>query len=185
MGDTVAPASDTGRTFVEPEARQRVLGAVLDYPGLHVRGIARLLDLAPSHVEYHADGLVDAELITEASYAGYRRFYPRPGPAAPALADSETLALLREPVPLHILLLLIDAGPLPHGALAEKVPVAKSTLSFHLTKLVEAKVLTKGDSHAYGIRDPDHLHRLVICHRPEPELLAKHWELWIRVYRSG
>lgn len=173
-----------GAASAIPEPRLRVLGAILDYPGLHVRGIARVLGLAPSHVEYHADGLVDAELVTEAMYAGYRRFYPRLGPHAHDIRDSESLALMREPVPLHILLLLANHGPLTHGALAEDVPVAKSTLSFHLTKLTQAKLVAKEGSD-YSLFDTERMSALLIENRPEPELLARHWQLWVDLYRRG
>lgn len=167
-------------------ARRQVLETVLDYPGLRVVDIARCSSLRPNLVEYHLDALLDAELLVEATYENHRRFYPIPGPGAPSLADAEWLALLREPVPLHLALLLLDAdGPLTHTALHQQMDLAKSTLSFHLGKLVEAGLLGRPSTGGYEPSDRTRLHRLVIAHRPVPDALATHFSLWMPLYRQA
>lgn len=176
--------ADPAPSIPEPDARRRVLESVLDFPGLHVRAIARLLGASPSLVEYHAGQLLDAELITEAVHEGYRRFFPRPGPAGPSLADCSLLALLREEIPLHVTLLVLEADrPLPHKALAANVAVAKSTLSFHLAKMVEGGLIAKRSDGAYELVDAARVAELLVRWRPDPHLLSTHFALWLALYR--
>lgn len=161
-----------------------MLEAVLDHPALRAVDVARMVDLASSHVEYHLEALLDAELLVEATY-DHRRFYPASGPLAPSIKDAEWLALLREKVPLHIVLLVLSAdGPVTHVALHGQLSIAKSTLSFHLGKLVDAGVLVK-EPQGYGPSDRTRLHRLVVRHRPPPDLLGQFFHLWVPLYRDA
>jgi DNA-binding transcriptional ArsR family regulator len=156
------------------ETRRAVYQHLLEYPGLHLRELTREIDLSPTTVRYHLDTLVDADLVTRTDEDGYTRFYPRvesePGPREVVGADEkELLNLLRQRVPLGIVLHLLNEGPTPQGELAESLDVARSTASYHLDKLQEAGAVTSerdGRSVLYSLVDPVETGDLV--HRFEP-----------------
>lgn len=156
------------------ETRRAVYRHLLEYPGLHLRELTREIDLSPTTVRYHLDQLVDADLVTRTDEDGYTRFYPRveggPGPRDVVGADEkEVLNLLRQRVPLGIVLHLLTEGPTPQGELAEALDVAASTASYHLDKLREAGVVDRerqGRSVLYSLENPVEVGDLV--HRYEP-----------------
>lgn len=134
---------------LELASRRRIYQLLLDYPGLHLNDVARRLeDLSDSTVRYHLDRLVREGLVSQTQEGGYLRFYPRVegGPARRDLLDprqKRALALLRQRVPLGVVLHLLAHGPTSQGDLAVALGVAASTLAHHLDKLRDAELVTK------------------------------------------
>ena len=72
-------------TPVDPQddahMRRRILLAVEEYPGLHLRAIQRRLSTSAMLAEYHLNVLEKLGLITSNLERGYRCFFPvRAGP---------------------------------------------------------------------------------------------------------
>lgn len=168
----------------KPEVRQRVYDAIARYPGLHLRGLERQVGVSAPLVQYHVRRLEEAGFVESREQGGYVRFYPTPKARSGrlSLADQALVGLLREQVPLHIVLLLLDEGPLTHGELVERVGVAKSTLSYHLAKLAEAGIVERGEGPAVRLCDRDRVYRLLLAHAPTPDLLDAFAKLWDDLY---
>jgi DNA-binding transcriptional ArsR family regulator len=64
--------------------------------------------------------------------------------------------LLRQKIPLKIVLLLLQSSPLKHKDLQEKLELAPSTLTYHLNKLLKDNIIdlqTHGEDKGYHITD--------------------------------
>jgi predicted transcriptional regulator len=156
------------------------------YPGLHLREVARQAGMDPNHAKYHLNYLERHGLVSSREDGGHLTLFPRAqGPAGlqesvPA-GDKGTLALLRQPVPLHATLLLLDRGQASHGELEKAVPVARTTLHYHMAKLERAGVvesLREGRERIYRLRDHDLTLGLLLRYRPPDALVQGFLEAW-------
>lgn len=169
----------------KPTVRKRVYDAVRRYPGIHLREIERQTKVSAPLAQYHLRKLADEAFVEAREQGGYTRFYPtEKGKSARVVeADLPALALLREEVPLHIALLLLDLGPLAHGDLTEKAGVAKSTLSYHLAKLAEAGLVERAPgTAAVRLVDRERVYRLLLAYNPTPDLTDRFASLWEDLY---
>lgn len=168
----------------EPDVRQRVYDAIARYPGLHLRGLERQVGVSAPLVRYHVRRLEEAGFVETHEQGGYVRHYATPKARKAVLSpdDQALVGLLREQVPLHIVLLLLDEGPLTHGSLVERTGVAKSTVSYHLAKLAEAGIVERGEGPAVRLADREHVYRLLLAHAPTPDLLDAFAKLWDDLY---
>jgi DNA-binding transcriptional ArsR family regulator len=168
----------------KPEVRQRVHEAVTRYPGLHLRGLERQVGVSAPLVQYHVRRLIEAGFIESREKGGYVRFYATPKAKSARLKpeDQALVGLLREEVPLHIALLLLDEGDLTHGALVERLGIAKSTVSYHLAKLAQAEVVVRGEGAAIRLADRERVYRMLLAHEPTPDLIDAFADLWGALY---
>lgn len=169
----------------EPSIRQRVHAAIQRYPGIHVRGLERHLHVSAPLAQYHLKRLVAEGWIEGRDQGGYTRYYATgKGDDARILEqDMPLLGLLREEVPLHIALLLLDDGPQPHGAIVARTGLAKSTVSYHLAKMAEAGLVERvPGAPAIRLTDRERVYRLLLHHAPTPDLLDTFAELWEDLY---
>lgn len=167
------------------EVRQQVYDAVRKYPGIHLREIERQTGVSAPLAQYHLKKLVEEEFVEVHDQGGYARHYPTAkGKAARVMPeDMPLLGVLREQVPLHIALLLLDRGPLTHAALVAEVGAAKSTVSYHLAKLAEAGVVVRAPGEpALRLADRERVYRLLLAYRPTPGLLDAFADLWDDLY---
>lgn len=168
-----------------PDNRKRVYDAIRRYPGIHIRGLERALGLSSPLVQYHLKRLVEEGFVEAHDQGGYSRYYPTSkGKAARVTAkDVPLVGLLREEVPLHVVLLILDRGPLTHAELVEELGVAKSTASYHLAKLAEAGVIVRDSgSHRLRLAERDRVYRLLLAYQPTPDLLDSFSDLWGGLY---
>lgn len=174
MGKT-APAS----------VRQRVYDAARHYPGIHLRELERQIGESAALCQYHLGKLVEEGFVEAAEQGGYVRYFPTAkGKAASVTArDREALGLLRESVPLHIVLVLLDEGPLLHSEIVGKVGVAKSTTSYHLGKLADGGLVEREPgSKRVRLVDRERTYRLLLTYRPTPTLIEAFADLWQGLY---
>ncbi len=165
--------------------RARVLEAIVRYPGIHVRGLERQMQESAPLIQYHLKRLHADGYVENREQGGYVRYYPTPKAktARIAPADQPLLGILREEVPLHIALLLLDHGPLTHGDIVQRVGVAKSTLSYHLAKMAEAGLIDRvPGATTIRLTDRDRIYALLLAHKPTPDLLDAFAELWDDLY---
>lgn len=116
--------------------RQRIAARVRRDPGIHFNELVRELDLAPGQVQYHLrrlDGVVADDRY------GRTHYFPPEYDAR----ERAALALLRRETAADVVSVLMDDGPLPGGETAERAGIARSTLSWHLDRLVEADLVEK------------------------------------------
>lgn len=171
----------------EPTTRQRVYELVDEHPGLHLREIARRLDLRASHAEYHLHQLGKAGLVKTEASDGYTRFFVaiEPNREIPSGAvqpeDRPWLSLLRQERPLEIVAHLLQEGPSQMGEIADAMDIAKSTLSYHVDKLGEEDVVERvreGNQRYIRLTDRERVIRLLVQHEPPEDLVAGFEQLW-------
>lgn len=156
--------------------RDRILALVRRYPGLHLREVARQLRTSIALVEYHVPSLLEDGLIERVEAEGAHRLFPaHEGFPRPALAA------VRDPKRLHIVLALLEHGALRHAALAELTGLGKSTLTFHLKRLVAADVVRK-DGFEFCLEDEAVVRRLLERHQPTPDLVDRFSRVWGDLY---
>jgi predicted transcriptional regulator len=176
----------TRKGLLELDSRRRLYEFVTKFPGLHLREIARGVELDPNHAKYHLQYLEKHDLVSSRRQDGYWTFWPRHdegGATQEAVdrRDKDILAFLRRPVPLHIVLLLLDRPDLNQVDMLEHVGVGQSTLHYHLKKLEAAGVLVSqrpGRERVYQLLEPERLLGLLMRFRPPDSLVQGFLEAW-------
>lgn len=161
---------------------QRLLALVREYPGLHVRELARQLGTSVALVEYHLDALARQGQVKVRPDEVFHRVYPADAEDAPGARDRQALAVLRRKVPLQLVLHLLQAGPQRHTDLAAVAGVGKSTLSFHLKKMADAGLVARDAEGRVHVRDPSHVEGLLRRWKPTPDLRGAFEALWDDLY---
>lgn len=169
----------------KPAIRKQVHAAVRQYPGIHVRGLERQLGISAPLAQYHLKKLLADGWLEAREQGGYTRYYltSKGDQVRTAEEDAPLLGMLREEVPLHIALLLLDHGPQPHNAIVQRTGLAKSTISYQLAKMAEAGLIDRV-SGTTGIRlvERDRVYRLLLAHEPTPDLIETFADLWGDLY---
>lgn len=165
------------------ETRRRVLHLVREYPGLHLREIARQLDVAVALVEYHLPYLEAAGAVRTESQDRYVRVFAR-GDGAPTSAERAMLGPLRSGTALQVVLYLLEHGPRRHKDICDGLGLGKSKLSFYLRKL-EAVGLVAATDQGFAVPRPERVGRLLLEHRPTPDLRERFADLWLGFYGGG
>lgn len=112
---------------------------VSENPGVHFNQVVRNLDVTPDKLQRLAGTLEEEGTIFVRELYGKTHFYP------PEFDEWEqrTLSLLRRETAREILLYLIESGPANPEAVASAVGIARSTLEWHVSRLVDADVVEK------------------------------------------
>jgi len=145
---------------------EQVRAHVESKPGVHFNALASDLGIATGQAQYHLRKLRRAGDVVAEEIQGKTHYYGReydPGSGACSrFARRETART--------ILLHLLDAESLSADELADRLGVARSTVSWHVSALTDAEILEK----SYGKRgrvvvaltDPDETRRLLAAVRP-------------------
>lgn len=121
------------------DTRRRIVDAVHETPGIHFNGLVRTLDLATGQVQYHLKRLLAEESIEATELYGRTHYYPD-GFDAP---DRRTIALLRRETTRDIVAHLFEHETARPGTIAEELGVARSTVEWHLDRLIEQDLVEK------------------------------------------
>jgi DNA-binding transcriptional ArsR family regulator len=140
----------------------------------------------PNHAKYHLAALERHGLASSREQGGYQVFFPKAeGPLGPAetvdRADKDALALLRQPVPLHAVLVLLEAESCSHADLEARLPVKRTTLHYHMGKLERAGLVESwrdGKERRYRLREPERVLGLLMRYRPPDRLVEGFLEAW-------
>jgi predicted transcriptional regulator len=163
--------------------RKQVYEAVRRYPGIHLRALERNLGVSAPLAQYHLKHLSKAGWVEGRDQGGYTRYWPTAKEARVRDADQAILGMLREEVPLHVALLLLDFGPMTHGALVERLGMAKSSVSYHLAKLAQANIVEREPKTArIRLTDPERITALLLAYNPTPDMLDSFADLWGDLY---
>ena len=146
-------------------ARKRIFDFVSSSPGCHLRELQRRLNIPLGTLEYHLKYLVDREYLSIRDEGGYKRYYPV---GTMRSVDKNILSLLRQDIPRRLVMHLLLHPNSRFGDLAEKFDVAPSTLSFHVTKLLKAGIVSKtrtGRETTYRVENEHEVAMVLIAHR--------------------
>lgn len=168
------------------DARRRLFEYVQQFPGLHLREIARGTGMETNHAKYHLRYLEKHGLLSSRREEGYLRFFAKEEGSIglrEALAPHEktVLALLRQPIPLHTILLLLETETASVEDLRAKVQVPHSTLLYHLGKLERAGVVQServGRERMFRLVDRERISQQVTRFKPPDQLVQGFLEAW-------
>ena len=136
------------------EIRKKIYALVEENPGVNLTVIAEMLEIRISLAEYHLLALEKNNSVVSVKEFGHKRFYVKSNELQ--LGEMKLLALLRQELPLKIVLLLLKHSHFQHKELLEYFDIAPSTLSYHLNKLLRDGVLsvdTYGQEKGYAIKN--------------------------------
>jgi predicted transcriptional regulator len=144
------PAGVVGLLARDPlsnERRRRVHEHILEEGMVHVRGLARELDIPVSSAMYHLRVLREAGLLVRVEREGYTVYFSCD---EFDVDEKERLALLAGGTRRDIACMLARRGAATQEALAELMDVSQSTVSKQVAKLEEAGLVESNGDH--GIR---------------------------------
>ena len=177
--------------LLELETRRAIYTLVMNQPGLHLREIQRQLGMHVNLVEYHLHHLIASELIVSVHQGGYNRFFPTQAAGSGSRVDRLTsqekrvLGLMRQPMPLRIMVYLLAAGTALHKDICQHLGCAPSTLTYHMKKMVKADVVvqkTAGEGKGYQLKDRRTVARLLMLYKPAPyDQVEAFTELWLDI----
>ena len=150
---------------LELESRRAIYQEIADTPGSHFRALLDELDYAQGTLQYQLRWLADEGLIDVSEDGKYTRYYPA---AEFDDADQTVMNALRREYSRRILAHLLVDGPLSTTELSDRLEKAQSTVSWHLSKLADAGLVTKerdGQRVLYRVSDSDRVRYLYTIHR--------------------
>lgn len=119
------------------ETRDRLRRHVEAHPGVHFNALTRRLDLAPGQVQYHLRRLAtEGRVVADDLYGRTHYFSPEYDPV-----ERRTLALARRETARDVLFHLFERDEAPAPAVANDLDIARSTLSYHLDRLIDADLV--------------------------------------------
>jgi predicted transcriptional regulator len=125
---------------LELESRRRIYEFVREHPGAYVREIMTSLGMPQGQVTYHLSTLEERGLVVGAKEEYHRRYFL----AGSVPREQRGLArFLKARVPRGILLALLEAPGLQHGALAERLGIRPSTLTYHMKRLEQQGLVAR------------------------------------------
>ncbi|MFB6171865.1 MAG: winged helix-turn-helix transcriptional regulator [Haloarculaceae archaeon] len=149
---------------LELESRREIYQTVRENPGIHFRALLDRLDYAKGTLQYHLRWLANADLVDVVEDDSYTRYYP----AGEFDADErELLNAFRRTYSRRIIAHLLADGPLTTTELSDRIEKAKSTVSWHLSRLEERGLVAgerDGRAVRYSVTDPELARRLYAVH---------------------
>jgi predicted transcriptional regulator len=140
---------------LELEVRHKLYAVIARYPGLHYREIQRRTDIATGQLTYHLNFLRDVHLIKTVNDGEYLRYYSN---VQISPEERKVLQLVRQRSIRHILLHLLENDGCDHNSVVNGLGLSPSTVSWHLKKLLDARVISKrseGRRSIYTIGQPE------------------------------
>lgn len=154
---------------------KRITRLIREYPGLHLREVARQLDTSVALVEYHVETLVQQGTLKRVAESGAHHLYPS------GIANDPRMRILRNEKRLHICLVLLRDGASRHTDLVQETGIGKGTLSFQLRKLTDAALVTQQNG-LYQLVDELEVRTFLERARPTPNLLDRFADVWGDLY---
>jgi len=162
---------------------EQVRSHVETKPGVHFNALAADLDIATGQAQYHLRKLRRAGDIVVEEIQGKTHYYSREYDPW----ERRVLAFARRETARTIILHLLESGTLSADELSDRLGVARSTVSWHVSALAEAGILEK----SYGERgrvvvsltDPDETRRLLAA--VHPSLTERLIDRFIRLVDDG
>jgi len=118
----------------ELEIRRQIYGHIKKNPGIHAREVAQQISISGQLADYHLLYMERQDLIIGIKEEGYRRYYIKD---AMGIKDRRRIGILRQDIPLKIVIYLLKKPYSKHREILENFSISKSTLTYHLKKLVK------------------------------------------------
>lgn len=138
--------------------RQLIHTHVEAKPGVHFNAIGRDLGIATGQTQYHVRRLLNEGSLRSLELCGRTHYFP----TGYSETEREAIALLRRETTRELAVLLLDRRTDRPAELAEAAGIARSTVEWHLSNLIE-----------HGFAEKRHEGRRVHVRLTEPELLRE------------
>lgn len=143
------------------ETRGVVREHVESHPGVHFNELTRELDIATGQAQYHLRRLLDSGAVDSEAVRGQTHYFP----TGYDPWERRTIALLHRETVRGIIVSALESPEPSATELTEELDIARSTVSWHVSTLVEADVAEKvydqqGRSHIRLTR-PEETRRLL------------------------
>ena len=138
------------KKVLELKARRKIYEVVSKFAGSHFREIERKSELPGGTVRYHVFYLLKHGLIKEQKDKNNLRYFPKEFKSE----NKKLLGLLRQKKIREILLFILLNPNCNHAQIVSAVNVSPSTVSWHLKKLEEDKIvrpIVKGRKTFYNL----------------------------------
>jgi predicted transcriptional regulator len=121
------------------DTRQQIQAHVGANAGVHFNELVRESACAPGQVQYHVRRLREDGRLVRQEFYGRTHYYP------PEYDEWEraALALFRRETAREIVVYLIEHEPAAPGDVADALEIARSTLEYHLDRLVDRDLVEK------------------------------------------
>ena len=136
-------------------SRRSIYQCVVEHAGAHLRDVARRSRMPLGTALYHLDRLEENGLVVARRDGRYKRYFAAQGIGR---REKEVVSLLRHDVPRRIVCALLAHGPATQRALCETIGVSRSTLSFHVNRLLVAGLVSRIETRPeglYTLQEPD------------------------------
>lgn len=165
------------KEVLDLEIRRQIYSLIVKNPGIHAREIAQMLSVSGQLTDYHLLCMERQDLITAVKEEGYRRYYCK---GKLGIKERRRIAILRQEIPLKIVLHLLKHPNLKHREVLEYFDISKSTLSYHLKKLVKHEIISEhiiGRAKEYKVINEKEIMELLIRYKPysRKEALKDAW----------
>ncbi|QCC61700.1 metalloregulator ArsR/SmtB family transcription factor [Natrinema thermotolerans] len=150
---------------LELRSRRTIYQHVRDNPGIHFRALLVALEYAQGTLQYHLRRLETQGLLEKSDDGKYTRYYPAEEFDE---EDQAVMNALRREYARRIIAHLAVEGALSTADLSDRLERSPSTVSWHLSKLEDADLVTKerkGRSVEYALCDPERVQYLYTVHR--------------------
>jgi len=146
------------------DTRKQIYDFIRENPGMYLSKIAEHLELSIQLTDYHLNHLLKNNLIVTSKdpRGHYKRYYVVDSDIEQH--DRKILGVLRQEIPLSIVLLLLQHHTLQHKQLWKKLHILPSNLSYHLNKLIEYDIVTvypHGENKGYHLKNREDIIRIL------------------------
>ena len=156
----------TGGDSDMTETRDEIHAHVQANAGVHFNELVRESAFAPGQIQYHIRRLLEDDRLVREEWYGRTHYYP---PEYDAW-ERRALALFRRETAREIVTHLIEHEPAAPADVADDLGIARSTLEYHLDRLVEHEIVDKRyDEHnrvVLALANPDATGRLLTTVTP-------------------
>ena len=152
--------------LLELKIRRKIYTLISKNPGLHALKIAEILKISSQLADYHLFYLERNDIVAVVKEEGYRRYHIK---GKIGVDDRSKLALLRQKVPLKIVLFIIKNPSSKHKDILKYLDIAPSTLTYHLKKLIKKDIIEIqlfGEQKIYRIKNKKDIIQLLIKYKP-------------------
>lgn len=149
-------------------SRRRIYECVTANPGAHLRDVARRCQTPLGTSLYHLDFLENAGMVVSRRDGRYKRYFTS---HSMGRREKEVASILRHDAPRRLVVALLERGPSTQRELCAAVGVSRSTVSFHLTRLVTDAVALRTPRRPealYEVAEPDLAREMLARVSPAP-----------------
>jgi predicted transcriptional regulator len=160
------------------EIRRKLYRLLVKNPGLNLTTIAELLGTSVPLTVYHLQYLEKQDVIIATKEEGYKRFYIKDRIGA---ETKRMLSLLRQEIPLKIILFLLQHPYSTHKEILTCFDLAPSTLSYHLKKLINKCLIVEssdGFKQGFKVNNEQEIIGLLVRYKPS-KVLERFKEGWV------